>query len=189
MISISRANFTTQKHWLVLITLLLGFSIPLIGCSSLTKGLSNQATTTSALPTQTDTPASTDSTPLTTATIPTDKTTPSVTATPADTNSAPPNTSQTASQSTETPPTTAKDQKNAVSISKAKYNQLKYGDTYEKTKSLLGGTGDIITESGIKGSKSYTVTYLIHVKSPSGAEVFLAFKDDKLVNKMEVNLQ
>ncbi|OLN28413.1 hypothetical protein DSOL_4062 [Desulfosporosinus metallidurans] len=48
--------------------------------------------------------------------------------------------------------------------------------------------GGVVTESGIKGSKSYTVT-LYHVKSPSGGEVFLAFKDDKLINKMEVNLQ
>lgn len=85
-------------------------------------------------------------------------------------------TGQATSQSTKTPPTTANEKKNTVSISKAKYNQLKYGDTYEKIKSLLGGTGEVFTESGTKGSKSYTVTYLCHVKSPSGGEVFLAFK-------------
>ncbi|MDR3540109.1 MAG: hypothetical protein P4L69_03945 [Desulfosporosinus sp.] len=189
MINILRANFITQKHWLFFVTLLLGFSIPLIGCSSLTSGLSNQSTSTSAIPTSTDTSTPTGTPTLTNTGIPADKTISSVTTTPADTNSAPPTTSQTASPSTKTPPTTANEQKNTVSISKAKYNQLKYGDTYEKTKSLLGGAGDILTESGTKGSKSYTVTYLIHVKSPSSAEVFLAFKDDRLVNKMEVNLQ
>ncbi|MDR3600029.1 MAG: hypothetical protein P4L49_06020 [Desulfosporosinus sp.] len=189
MINILHANFTTRKHWLVLITLLLGFSILLIGCSSLTKELSNQSTSTSAIPTPTDTSTSTDTSGLTNTPIPTDKTIPSVTATPADTNSEPSTTSQTASQVTKTPPATANEKKNSIAISKAKYNQLKYGDTYEKIKGLLGSTGEITTENGIKGSKSYTVTYLIHVKSPSGAEVFLAFKDDKLVNKMEVNLQ
>jgi len=66
---------------------------------------------------------------------------------------------------------------------------LEYGYTYEKIKGLLGDTGEVITKSGIKGSKSYAVTYLYHAKSPSDGELFLAFKDDKLVNKMEVNLQ
>jgi hypothetical protein len=189
VINISRANFTTQKHWLVLMTLLLGFSIPLIGCSSLTKGLSNQSSLTSSVPSSTDTSTSTDTPTLTNTAIPTNKTIPSVTATPEDTNSESSATSQTASQSTKTPPTKANEEKITLSISKAKYNQLNYGTTYDKIKNLLGGIGEVITEKGTKGSKDYTVTYLIHVKSPSNAEVFLAFKDDKLVNKMEVNLQ
>ena len=38
-----------KKHWLLLIILLLGLSIPLIGCSSLTTGLTNKSTQTTAV--------------------------------------------------------------------------------------------------------------------------------------------
>ena len=71
-----RINVTAQKHWLVLITLLLSLSIPLIGCSSLTARFSNQSTPTTAVPTTTDTVTPTD------AATPTNKTVPSVTAAP-----------------------------------------------------------------------------------------------------------
>ncbi|SPF40543.1 exported hypothetical protein [Candidatus Desulfosporosinus infrequens] len=164
---------------------MLGSGILLIGCSSLTTGLSNQSTPTSAVPTPIDTTAPKGKTiPSDTST---DKTIPSDTST--DTNNSS-TTGQTVSPSDRTAtPTKLNDRKNTVAISKAKYNQLEYGYTYEKVKSLLGDTGDVVTESGIKGNKSYTVTYLCHVKSPSGGEVFLAFKGNKLVNKMEVNLQ
>ena len=179
VIYISRTNLIVRKHWLVLITLLLGLSIPLFGCSSLTTKLSNQATPTSAVPN----PAI--SAPIDT-TTPSDKT---ISSTPTDTNTTLTK-SQTVSQSAKTgTPTKTNERKNTVAISKVKYNQLNYGYTYEKVKSLLVDTGEVLTESGIKGSKGYTVTYVYHVKSPSSGEVFLAFKDDKLVNKMEVNLQ
>jgi hypothetical protein len=177
VIIILRASFTTKKHGLTLITILLGLSMPLLGCSSLTTGLSNQSTSSTSAPNLIDT------------TTTTDKTIPSVADTPSDTNSDTQTTSQSVSQPTKTTPTKATEKKNPISLSKAKYNQLEYGYTYEKVKSLLGDTGEVVTESGVKGSKSYTVTYLYHIKSPSNAEVFLAFKDDKLVNKMEVNLQ
>lgn|GEM_PF-1726611 len=172
-----RTKVSAQKHWLGLITLLLGLSIPLIGCSNLTKGLTNQSTPTSAVaPAPTDTNTSTD------------KTISSVPVAPKDTNNKVPTSNLNVSQSVKTTPKT-NEKNNTQTISKAKYNQLKYGDTYEKIKSLLGGTGEVVTESGKKGSKDYTVTYLCHVKSPSSGEVFLAFKDNILVNKMEVNLQ
>ena len=177
MIIILRPNSITRKHWLPLMTLLLGISIPLVGCSSLTTGLSNQSTSSTAVPTPIET------------TTPTDKTTPSVNVAPLDTNTTP-TTSQVVSPSvTTTTPTKPDERGKTVAISKAKYNQLEYGYTFEKIKSVLGDTGQVLTESGVKGSKGYTVTYVYHVKSPSTAELFLAFKDDKLVNKMEVNLQ
>ena len=172
-----RTTVSARKHGLVLITLLLALSIPLIGCNNLTTGVSNQSTPTTASPT-----------PIATNTL-TDKTIPSVPDIPKDTENQAPTVSQNVSQSSKTTPTKASEKSSTLTISKAKYNQLKYGDTYEKIKSQLGGTGEVVTESGTKGSKSYTVTYLCHVKSPSGGEVFLAFKDNKLVNKMEVNLQ
>ena len=194
MIFILGTKVTPRKHWLTLITVLLGLSISLIGCSSLTTSLSNQSTRTTAAPTTTDKTMPSDTTTPTDNTIPsvtapTDKTNPSVKATPVDTTNETQTTGHATSQSPKTPPTAVAEKKNTVSISKAKYNQLKYGDTFEKIKSLLGGTGEVVTESGTNGSKSYTVTYLCHVKSPSGGEVFLAFKDNKLVNIMEVNLQ
>lgn len=192
MIYIFRINVTGQKHWLVLITLLLGFSIPLIGCSSLTTRLSNQSTPTTAVPTSTDSSTSPDTvTPIDSAN-PTNKTNSSVTVDPTATNPTPSksqNVSQSVKTATPASPTKASERINTVVISKAKYNQLEYGYTYEKVKGFLGDTGKVITESGIKGSKGYAVTYLYHTKSPSDGEVFLAFKDDKLVNKMEVNLQ
>lgn len=40
---------SVQKQWLLIITLLLGLSIPLIGCSSLTTGLTNKSTPTTGV--------------------------------------------------------------------------------------------------------------------------------------------
>lgn len=169
---------SVQKHALVFITLMLGLSIPLIGCSNLTTGLTNQSTpTTASTPHPIDTNASTE------------KTVSSVPTIPDNMNNETPPLSQNTSESVKASQTKETEKSNTLTISKAKYTSLKYGETYEKIKSLLGGTGEVVTESGIKGSKGYTVTYLCHVKSPSGGEVFLAFKDNKLVNKMEVNLQ
>ena len=166
---------TVRKHLPVLITLLLGLTISLMGCSSLTSGLTNKSTPTTAVTTSTNTTAT-----------PSDTTT---TNTPIDANTNPSAVENVSQSGKTTTPTKAGVNRNTVAISKIEYNQLKYGYTYEKVKGLLGDTGEVVTESGIKGSKSYTVTYLYHVKSPSGGELFLAFKDDKLVNKMEVNLQ
>jgi len=46
---------TVQKHWLLLMTLLLSLSIPLIGCSGLTTGLTNKSTPTTGVTATADT--------------------------------------------------------------------------------------------------------------------------------------
>ena len=213
VIYILQIHVRTRKLILILITLLLISSLPLIGCSSLTSRLSNQSTPTSTVSTPdtqnpNDSATPTDITTLKDSGTLADKITPNNSSTPAKTstplnkaistataNSAATDISSTKKQAVSQPvkittPTKESVKNNTITISKTKYNQLEYGYSYEKVKRFLGGyTGEIVTESGTKGSKSYTVTYLYHVKSPSGAELFLAFKDDKLVNKMEVNLQ
>jgi len=173
VIFISRTKLTALKHWLFLITLLLGLSIPLIGCSSSPTANTNSSTPTLAAAT---TPSLDSTTP------PSDST-----ATPSDSNTTPPATGQNVSQSGKTTTPTKVVGKANTAISKIEYNKLQYGYTYEKVKALLGGTGEVLTESGTKGNKGYTVTY--HLKSSASGEVFLAFKDNILVNKMEVNLQ
>lgn len=173
VIFISRTKFTARKHWLVLITLLLGLSIPLIGCSSSPTASTNSSTPTIA--TATTHPSDSTATSLD-----------SNTTTPSDSNTTAPSTEQNASQSGKTTTPTKVVGKANTAISKIEYNKLQYGSTYEKVKALLGGTGDVLTESGTKGSKGYTVTY--HLKSSASGELFLAFKDNILVNKMEVNL-
>jgi hypothetical protein len=173
-----------RKHRLVLITLLLGSSISLIGCSSLTTSLTKQSTPTSTASTTLDTNSSTGNN----GSLSPENTLPQTQAqAQAQTSTLKSNQNMSEADQTTTSKTTQKAK--TLSISKAKYNELKYGETYEKIVGLLGETGDIVTESGTKGHKGYTVTYLYHVKSSSGGEVFLAFKDNKLVNKMEVNLQ
>ncbi len=77
---------------------------------------------------------------------------------------------------------------NGVSISKAKFEQLKYGETYEQVKLVLGGSGLLVTENGFAGSKNYTATYLYQGKGQNGGQAFLVFQGGKLINKMEVNV-
>ena len=166
MICILGTNVTVRKHWPVLIILLLGLSTSLIGCSSSPTANTNSSTPSIAAAT---TPPL-DSTP-----------------TSSDSNTTPPTTGQNVSQSGKTTTPTKVVGKSNTAISKIEYNKLQYGYTYEKVKGLLGGTGEVLTESGTKGNKGYTVTY--HIKSSASGEVFLAFKDNILVNKMEVNLQ
>ena len=55
MIFISCTNSIARKQWLVLITFLLALSIPIIGCSSLTTGLTNKSTPTTGVTATADT--------------------------------------------------------------------------------------------------------------------------------------
>jgi len=181
VIFISRTKFTSRKHWLVLITLLLGLSIPLIGCSSSPTTNTNSSTPTIAAATTHPSAVTTPSVDSTATSLDSNTTPPS------DSNTTPPSTGQNVSQSGKTTTPTKVVGKANTAISKIEYNKLQYGSTYEKVKALLGGTGEVLTESGTKGNKGYTVTY--HLKSSASGEVFLAFKDNILVNKMEVNLQ
>jgi len=169
VICIFGTNITAKKHWPVLMILMFGLSTSLIGCSSSPIAKTNSLTSNTA-------PATTTPTP------PTDSTTPPLDSTTTPTNT----TSQNVSQSGKTT-TPTKVVGKAGAISKIEYDKLQYGLTYEKVKVILGDTGDVVTESGTKGNKGYTVTY--HLKTSANGEVFLAFKDNKLVNKMEVNLQ
>jgi len=166
VICIFSTKVTVRKHWPVLMILIIGLSTSLIGCSS-----SPSAKTNSSMPTAAVTTPPSDSTaPPLESTDPASasKTTPS-------------NSAKT------TTPTTSQNKANTGAISKIKYNELQYGYTYEKIKGLLGDAGEVVTESGTKGNIGYTVTY--HLKTSANGEVFLAFKDNKLVNKMEVNLK
>jgi len=182
-------NITIRKHLPVLMTLLLGLSIPLMGCSGSSAGLTKSTPTTAvATPTNTTaTPTNTTATPPDTTANSSDTTTSN---TPIDSNINTSATGQKVSQSGKTTTSTKTSSKgNADLINKLSYSQLQYGYTYEKIQGLFGDTGEVVTESGTKGNKGYTVTYIYHVKSPAVGEMFLAFKDDKLVNKMQVNLQ
>ena len=148
--------------------LLLGLSTSLIGCSSSPTAKTNPSTPTAAVTTP----------PLESNNLPSDsKTSPSSSKT---------TTTPTTGQSGKTT-TPTKEVGKAGEISKIEYDKLQYGSTYEKIKGLLGDTGEVVTESGTKGNIGYTVTY--HIKTSASGEVFLAFKDNKLVNKMEVNLK
>lgn len=75
-----------------------------------------------------------------------------------------------------------------VEISLEQFNQIQNGMTYEEVVEIVGGEGEIVSESGEKGTDLHTVVY-----SYSGntmvSNVTLMFQGNKLQNKSQAGLE
>ncbi|WP_346206778.1 DUF3862 domain-containing protein [Caldifermentibacillus hisashii] len=76
-----------------------------------------------------------------------------------------------------------------VEVTLDQFNQLQNGMTYEEVTQLLGGEGEILSETGDKGTEFYTVIYSYPGKGDLGANVTLTFQGDKLQNKSQFGLK
>lgn len=74
-------------------------------------------------------------------------------------------------------------------VTKAQFESIKNGMTYKEVVKIIGGEGELISESGASGDELHTVMYMYNGKGSTGANANFMFQDDKLVNKAQVGLK
>ncbi|WP_256703407.1 DUF3862 domain-containing protein [Paenibacillus peoriae] len=78
---------------------------------------------------------------------------------------------------------------NLGTITKAKYNKIKNGMTYEEVAKIIGGPGEAVSEVGEKGDEFYTVMYSYKGEVDPGANAVFTFQGNKLQAKAQFGLE
>jgi hypothetical protein len=76
-------------------------------------------------------------------------------------------------------------------VSKAEFDQLKTGMTYAEASKIIGGPGEVMSESGTEGGDGlniHTVMYMYDGEGSFGANANLMFQKEKLINKAQLGL-
>lgn len=73
-------------------------------------------------------------------------------------------------------------------ITKADFDKISNGMTYEEVKKIIGCDGELMSEVGSKGEQYYTVVYNWKGKDGISNAVF-EFQDNKLIAKSQVGLR
>lgn len=74
-----------------------------------------------------------------------------------------------------------------VKITKEMFDQIQNGMTYEEIVEIIGGEGELLSETGEKGTQFYTVMYS-YQGSGLGANATFMFQANKLENKAQMGL-
>ncbi|WP_259345493.1 DUF3862 domain-containing protein [Priestia aryabhattai] len=85
----------------------------------------------------------------------------------------------------------AKEESNDPGISKAEFDKIQNGMSYEEVVQIIGGEGELNSESGAKGDQYYTVMYTWNGESGFGANANAMFQGNpaKLQNKSQFGLE
>ncbi|AXI29486.1 hypothetical protein CIB87_10865 [Priestia megaterium] len=73
-------------------------------------------------------------------------------------------------------------------LTKEKFEQIKDGMTYEEVVKIIGSEGELLSESGEKGTSLYTVMYSFEADGSFGANSSMMFQGNKLMNKSQFGL-
>ena len=79
--------------------------------------------------------------------------------------------------------------KNKDTMSMAEFEQLKSGMTYEEAVKIIGGKGEVLSESGEEGTDFYTVMYMWDGEGEFGANSNIMFQGGKLNTKSQFGLK
>lgn len=90
---------------------------------------------------------------------------------------------------TPAPPTPTPQPKNKETISKAEFDAIKNGMTYEEVTKIIGGPGEVMSESGNAGEEFHTVMYMYKGEGGLGANANMMFQGNKLMNKAQLGLK
>ncbi|PGE00020.1 DUF3862 domain-containing protein [Bacillus pseudomycoides] len=74
-------------------------------------------------------------------------------------------------------------------ISKDEFDRIENGMTYDQVKEIIGSDGEVLSESGDKGTEFYTVMYMWKGQGTSGANANFMFQGGKLTNKAQFGLK
>jgi hypothetical protein len=85
----------------------------------------------------------------------------------------------------------AKEEENDPGISKEEFDKIQAGMTYEEVVEIIGGEGELNSESGSKGDQYYTAMYTWNGESGFGANANATFQGNpaKLQNKSQFGLE
>jgi hypothetical protein len=83
------------------------------------------------------------------------------------------------------------EEENDPGISKAEFDKIQAGMTYEEVVEIIGGEGELNSESGAKGDQYYTAMYTWNGESGFGANANATFQGNpaKLQNKSQFGLE
>jgi hypothetical protein len=76
-----------------------------------------------------------------------------------------------------------------IVITKKQFLAVKNGMTEAQVFKILGGKGEIMSESGVRGKQFYTVMYMYYGKGMTGANANFMFQDGKLQSKAQFGLK
>ncbi len=79
-----------------------------------------------------------------------------------------------------------------ATMTKAEFDQLQTGMTYNEATKIIGGNGEVESESGKVGGSGldiHTVMYQYKGSGSLGANANLMFQDEKLINKSQLGLK
>lgn len=74
-------------------------------------------------------------------------------------------------------------------MTKSEFTQLKDGMSYEDATTIIGGPGELVSESGTKGDALHTVMYQYKGEGDLGANANVTFQGDKLNTKAQFGLK
>lgn len=76
-----------------------------------------------------------------------------------------------------------------VTVTKAEFDKVSNGMTYEEVTAIIDGEGNMLSETGEKGTQYYTVMYDYKGEGDLGANANFMFQDGKLQNKSQFGLK
>lgn len=79
--------------------------------------------------------------------------------------------------------------KNKPTISKAEFDKIQGGMSYEEVAEIIGGPGEVMSESGSKGDQFHTVMYTYQGEGSIGANANFLFQGNQLQNKAQLGLK
>jgi len=75
-----------------------------------------------------------------------------------------------------------------ATMTKEKYDKINLGMTSDEVKGIVGGEGELISESGDKSSPDYTTTYQYQAEGNPNGSAKITFRSNKAISKSESNL-
>ncbi len=76
-----------------------------------------------------------------------------------------------------------------ATVTKEEFDKISNGMTYEQIVEIIGGEGDILSESGNEGDQFHTVIYMYNGEGDLGANANFTFQGGKLQNKTQMGLK
>lgn len=82
-----------------------------------------------------------------------------------------------------------KKEENKSTISKAEFDEIKNGMSYEEVAKIIGSEGELLSEVGSKGEQFHTVMYMYTGEGDLGANANFTFQNNKLEMKAQMGLR
>ncbi|PGA33291.1 hypothetical protein COL81_26815 [Bacillus toyonensis] len=79
--------------------------------------------------------------------------------------------------------------KNKPGISKAEFDQIQNGMSYDEVKAIIGSDGEVLSETGQAGDQFHTIMYKWDGEKGFGANANFMFQEGKLQNKSQFGLK